>query len=74
MVSPGALCSPVQRTDTARWFRCRCLILLVGEVLTTRILTHTQWARSVVQSYPFVLDVWALLRAVTGLYRAASAP
>ncbi|MEW5317787.1 MAG: hypothetical protein WDW38_009056 [Sanguina aurantia] len=52
----------------------RCLILLVGEVLTTRILTHTQWARSVVQSYPFVLDVWALLRAVTGLYRAASAP
>ncbi|GIL54518.1 hypothetical protein Vafri_10024 [Volvox africanus] len=52
----------------ANVMRERILMVLTGEVFCCHILTDLQWARAVVQSYPYILDVRELSRAASQLY------
>ncbi|GLC39882.1 hypothetical protein PLESTM_000961400 [Pleodorina starrii] len=56
----------------ANVMRERILLVLTGEVFCCHILTDIQWARAIVHSYPYILDVWELVRAASQLYYATT--
>ncbi|EFJ52731.1 hypothetical protein VOLCADRAFT_86011 [Volvox carteri f. nagariensis] len=52
----------------ANVMRERILLVLTGEVFCCHILTDIQWARAIVKSYPYILDVRELVCAASQLY------